>query len=268
MRWLPYVSELQSSFYFFIFSPLWRSALLPILKITIYIKEIKIMRAIGIIGFSESGKTSLGIGIAKELTTRGFTVAAIKHTHAGIDISQKDTALYAEYCASVTALSETRTMTISSPTKPLNKLISSLHYDFVIVEGFKDDMSFPKIICKGKNEEELTHDLMIAMVEKKKINNNTIKQLCTLIENKAFFLGGLDCKKCGFSTCGELAKGIINGKYDPSRCKTLHEALTLTIDDEQFLLNPFVSSTLRGTIIGFLQNLKGYKKGKIVIEIT
>jgi molybdopterin-guanine dinucleotide biosynthesis protein B len=43
--------------------------------------------------------------------------------------------------------------------------------------------------------------------------------------------------------------------------------LTLKIDGKEIKIVPFVQNTFKDVILGFVKNLKGYKKGKIEIEI-
>ena len=129
-------------------------------------------------------------------------------------------------------------------------------------------MTFPKIVCCLPDKGQPAHELAIAHIKKEEVNDHAITELCDLIEEKAFFLAGTDCKKCGFSSCLEYAKAIIAGKITTAGCLSLPTDIHLSIDGEEFPLHSFVSNTLKGTILGFIQNLKGYKEGKITIEIN
>ena len=52
----------------------------------------------GIIGWKNSGKTTLVVALVRELTARGFRVATVKHAHHAFDIDQpgKDSYLHRE----------------------------------------------------------------------------------------------------------------------------------------------------------------------------
>ncbi|GAG41774.1 unnamed protein product, partial [marine sediment metagenome] len=47
------------------------------------------MRTVGIVGYKNSGKTTLTHALARELTRRGHEVAAIKHTTRRLDLPGK-----------------------------------------------------------------------------------------------------------------------------------------------------------------------------------
>ncbi|HIC93677.1 MAG TPA: Fe-S cluster protein, partial [Anaerolineae bacterium] len=59
------------------------------------------MKAIGIVGFKNSGKTTLARALAQELLQRGHRVAAVKHSSEGLDLLGKDTARLREFADQV-----------------------------------------------------------------------------------------------------------------------------------------------------------------------
>ena len=46
------------------------------------------MRVYGVIGWKNSGKTSLMERLVTEITRRGFTVSTVKHVHHDVDLDQ------------------------------------------------------------------------------------------------------------------------------------------------------------------------------------
>jgi molybdopterin-guanine dinucleotide biosynthesis protein B len=56
----------------------------------------KLFRIVGIVGYKDSGKTTLTRRLAHELTGKGYKVAVIKHTHHTLDAPGKDTAILGE----------------------------------------------------------------------------------------------------------------------------------------------------------------------------
>jgi molybdopterin-guanine dinucleotide biosynthesis adapter protein len=255
------------------------------------------MRVIGIIGYHNSGKTYAGTRIAGELKNRGYTVAAVKHIHGNLDYADKDTAQFTRFCHRVVGLrthtippgnrktpdgiqtnevSTDEVYTIEKKKTSLQNILLSMdtdfssdsRIDFAIVEGFKDAATFPKIICDTPGGKVLDHPLGIGHMQVCEVDENKISQLCDLIEEKAFFLAGADCKKCGFSTCFDYARALIAGKVRQADCLSLPGDIHVSINGETFALHPFVGNTLKGTILGFIKNLKGYKEGSVVIKIS
>ena len=111
------------------------------------------MRVIGIVGWKNSGKTTLVVAIVRELTRRGYRIATVKHAHHAFDIDQpgKDSFLHREAGAQDVIVSSgarwAHMHEIRDEKEPeLDDLLPRLPdgVDIVIVEGFKRD-AHPKI---------------------------------------------------------------------------------------------------------------------------
>ncbi|HUW22450.1 MAG TPA: molybdopterin-guanine dinucleotide biosynthesis protein MobB [bacterium] len=228
------------------------------------------MKVIGIIGYKGSGKTHLGINLSEELKRRGYTVAIVKHVQGSLDLPHKDTSLYRGHCDQLIAISEEGVTEFFKGKLNFEQALDSLDADFIIVEGFKEKKSFPKIVClreKGE-EKELSDGLEIGLVGKGNFNSDRdISTIADLVVEKAFKLPNLDCGDCGFNSCYELAREILKGKKRVSDCTRLGRDVEVQVVGEPMELNPFVSDILRKTIKGFLSGLKGFKRGKIRIKI-
>jgi molybdopterin-guanine dinucleotide biosynthesis protein B len=106
----------------------------------------------GIVGWKNSGKTTLIAKLIANFAARGLEVAAVKHAHHAFDIDHegKDSFLYRQAGARTVAISSAKRFAImaeldgrAEPT--LEQLIGYIgHADIVLVEGFKGE-SHPKL---------------------------------------------------------------------------------------------------------------------------
>jgi len=124
------------------------------------------MKLIGIVGYKDSGKTTLARALAKELTARGHRVAAVKHTSHQIDLAGKDTALLLEAAGQVAIVSAGATGVFWRRPMRLDDVLTYLDADVVLVEGLKAQQDYPKIAClRGLPDDcDLIDDLTIAAV--------------------------------------------------------------------------------------------------------
>lgn len=110
------------------------------------------MNVIGIVGWKNSGKTTLAAALIRELSGRGLTVNSIKHAHHSVDVDQPGTDSYKHRDAGAreVILAGGQRFAImhelrgaNEPT--LEELLARLGpCDWVVVEGFKTH-SHPKI---------------------------------------------------------------------------------------------------------------------------
>ena len=106
----------------------------------------------GVVGWKNSGKTSLMIGLIGELTRRGFAVSVIKHAHARFEIDHegRDSYKMREAGACQVALSSPRRFALmreldDAPEMPFADIVGLAGpCDLVLVEGYKRE-AFPKI---------------------------------------------------------------------------------------------------------------------------
>lgn len=111
---------------------------------------------IAIVGYSDSGKTTVASYLVQELTSRGFRVAAIKHCHSGHDIGKPNsdtTRLFQAGATSVTASSpgfKTKTDRVDGDTS-LEDLALQMdgQFDLILAEGFKSS-AVPKILVSNE----------------------------------------------------------------------------------------------------------------------
>ena len=114
------------------------------------------MNIYGIVGWKNSGKTTLVERLVAEITGRGFTVSTIKHAHHTFDIDHegKDSHRHRSAGAGeVLLVSRNRWALMhenrGAPEPPLSALLDKLApVDLVLIEGYKRD-DHPKIEARN-----------------------------------------------------------------------------------------------------------------------
>jgi molybdopterin-guanine dinucleotide biosynthesis protein B len=239
------------------------------------------MKVIEIIGKSNTGKTVLIEDLIRKLKADGIKVGSIKksfHHNVEYDKEGKDTYRMEQAGSSITGgfSKESAFLYFKFPVKPLDFIKNFSSLDIVLIEG---EMGFaaPKIYCLG--EDPIPEDpLIFALFSFKGDNPNkaefptyTLESLSDLaheIRTKVpEFLPQLNCGNCGFD-CEGLLSRILWGESDIKDCKVLFGTkCKVSIDGQSIELMPFLDKMLENIIKGFLTPLKGYRKGKINIEI-
>lgn len=109
------------------------------------------MRVYGVIGWKNSGKTSLMERLVREITGRGFSVSTIKHVHHSVDLDQpgKDSFRHRAAGAREVVLASADRFALMvehrGPEPELPAVLARLApVDLVLVEGYKRD-AHPKI---------------------------------------------------------------------------------------------------------------------------
>jgi molybdopterin-guanine dinucleotide biosynthesis protein B len=236
------------------------------------------LRAVGIVGYKNSGKTTLTHALARELTRRGHEVAVIKHTSHHLDLPGKDTATLGEAVSQVGFISPQESGVFWKKPLSLEDIIPYLEADVLLVEGFKAEKTFPKIAClRGEpDDRDLFDGLAICAVgpaskghefDVPLLSLDEMGKIADLVEQKAFKLPNLDCGSCGHERCYDMAREIVAGTGSVEDCVSLQPATEVRIDGQPMPMNPFISSIVRSTILGMLSPLKGFKQGKVEISL-
>ena len=107
---------------------------------------------VSIVGKSGSGKTTFLEKLIREIASRGYKIATIKHTHHAISFDQpgKDSWRHARAGAAITMCSSSAEIQI---IKPVDREVTveelaryfGPEYDLVLTEGFSGGGSTPKI---------------------------------------------------------------------------------------------------------------------------
>lgn len=109
------------------------------------------MRVYGVIGWKNSGKTSLMERLVAEITGRGFSVSTVKHVHHDVDLDQpgKDTWRHRQAGAREVVLASADRLAIMvehrGPEPELPAVVARMApVDLILVEGYKRD-AHPKV---------------------------------------------------------------------------------------------------------------------------
>lgn len=239
------------------------------------------MRVIGITGYKKSGKTTLILKLSDELLKRGYKVAVIKHINGNIDQVNTDTSKYKEVLTQVAAITSKDSVIFLKNKKNLEEIMKYFEADIILIEGFKREKTFPKIVCLRKESEkaELFDGLQLCTVGfvPKDVNSNIfdfnilidedIKEIANIVVEKSFKLPNLNCGECGYKDCYGLAQEIVKGNKTLDDCSPLEPSTLVKVNGEIISMNPFISKIVKNTIIGLLSSLKGFIKGDIEIKI-
>ena len=123
------------------------------------------MKAVGIIGHKDSGKTTLAQALVDELSSWGHRVIVVKHSSHGIDLQGKDTVRLRESADQVAFISPTESMILWKGSRSLEEILLHLDADIFLLEGFKRERTFPKIVClKGEPEDVALFDGLAILV--------------------------------------------------------------------------------------------------------
>jgi len=119
------------------------------------------VKAIGVIGYSNTGKTTLIEKLIPVFRARGLAVSAIKNAHHGFDMDRpgKDSYRYREAGAGqvLIATGQRWALLTETPKAPatLEDLLAQLApCDLVIIEGFKSEGRIPRIEVRRSTNTE------------------------------------------------------------------------------------------------------------------
>lgn len=144
------------------------------------------MKIFGIVGWKNSGKTTLVARLVTELKSRGHAVSTVKHAHHAFDLDQpgRDSYKHREAGAQEVLICSGKRWALMHEIQdaqeyPLNDLLAKMiPVDLVLIEGFKS-APHPKIECsRVASERPLISD-----------TNNTIVAIASDVDVDT---GGLD----------------------------------------------------------------------------
>ena len=232
---------------------------------------------LGITGPKKSGKTTTIEHLIPILLEKGYKVGTVKvaYKDVSIDVNKEhyDVIRLRSIKPQKTLFkSKSETTVFFNEKKTLRQALKGFgkELDFVLIEGFKDDLiGYPQIVLlKEKNQEKEFADdytAKISSIPEFSISSKDTRfvpfdKLSEVVEEIALPLfPKLDCEHCGFKTCLELTKEVIAGKKNVEDCYVIASEtsdLVLTVNDRIVPCNPFVQDIIRNVMLGFLKTLK------------
>ncbi len=231
-------------------------------------------KALSLIGFKNSGKTTLMLNLMQELKNRNIKVSAAKFSHHQFDRSDTDTAMISRQAVDLAGLTQSETMLCWSEKKYLPDLLPLMNGDVLLVEGGKNLGWLPRILMLSHPQEarQLGRELALATWGDVRTDHlphlENIEELADLLMNRGFILPGLDCGSCGHETCAGLAAQIVAGQASPEDCQARKTSLEVKVNGKTLGMNPFVERIISKSILGMMSELKGYSPGKVELKIN
>ena len=213
-----------------------------------------------IFGNSDSGKTGLVEELIKDFSEDGLEVCTVKHSPADISLDEegKDTWRHKKAGSRLTAFStETETSFLVPRKMELEEIVEKIGKiidpDLVIAEGYKD-ADVPKVAVGEIEPRDNTLHRYEGDIDELKREIRDLIEVSRL-ENE---LPGLDCARCGYENCNELARAIYEGEKELSDCEVREQrTVDLKVNGEDVPLEHFPAQFVEGGLKGMLRALKG-----------
>ncbi|MHA1378938.1 MAG: molybdopterin-guanine dinucleotide biosynthesis protein B [Candidatus Helarchaeota archaeon] len=223
-----------------------------------------------IVGFSNTGKTTIIVDIIKYLVNKGYIVGVCKYIHHrgfGIDVPDKDTTKFYENGAKIVSyISPDASGIINVEKNGINQTFRNIEnkVDYLILEGFRKFTGVPKLVLikEESDMDSLIDDFTIGVTSHLvDVSNHKlyIKQedIPEFVEKKALApMSSLNCLKCGYKSCRDFYMALLKGKEDSSKCVLQVRNVELYINDKLILINPFVEDIFQKVLLGIVQTLQ------------
>ncbi len=231
---------------------------------------------IGVVGYHNTGKTTLICKLIERLAEKGHSVVTIKNIpKVGFTIDREgtDTWKHAESGAGLvvaSTLDETSfIMKTGMPLEDILRITDSITSpDVILVEGHKTE-NIPKIVLGdieidrgGRRYDPDADDF-----------EDVLDYVTEAIEIARVYskLPKMDCGKCGCDDCMEMAEAIVRGEKAISDCVVQEGLVSVTVGGEAIPMGPFVQDIVSKTIAGMVSSLKGVDRegtgADIIIEV-
>lgn len=231
------------------------------------------LKALGFVGYKKSGKTFILTEAAKRLRLHGYRVGTVKNLrdHA-IDKEGSDTWRHRQVADYVASFGEEGAILFDRPKYLENLLEIMPPIDVILIEGFRSEKTFPKIICARGEEDvgKIADGLEIGVygiAGSFHVPIVTADNIAKLAIERGFKLPNYNCGDCGLD-CYRMAKAIVTGNRTVDDCMQLSSEVKIRVNGKTLVLNRFMQHMIKNTTIGMLSSLRGFEYGKIDLEIV
>ncbi len=231
------------------------------------------MIAVGIVGFKNSGKTTLAVELGRELAARGVSAAAVKFTsHKGVDVPDTDSDRLRKSYGRAVFMTPDGTAVFWEGQRNLHELLPVLAPDVLVVEGGKELGWLPRVLLLRSEADAGSLDPGLALASYGRVEGpglehvDGVAALADLVLARGFALAGLDCGACGREDCAALARDIVAGRAEVRDCVSLYSEVEVLVDGRPLAMNPFVQRVFAASVSGMLRELKGYAPGDVEIR--
>jgi molybdopterin-guanine dinucleotide biosynthesis protein B len=198
---------------------------------------------VSIVGKSNSGKTTIIDKLVRELKSRNYRIATVKHvTHdITLDIPGKDSWRHIQAGSDATAISSPRELVLIKPTisdasiSEIGRLFSE-DYDLIIIEGFKRGNA-PKIEIHRK-------DVGTPL--------RAVKKLVAVVTDEPI---ETKARQFSLNDCKGLADFL-----EKSFIKSQKERTSLYINNTNILLSSFLRKFITNVLLSMLNSLKNIEE--------
>ncbi|QLA15643.1 molybdopterin-guanine dinucleotide biosynthesis protein MobB [Desulfolutivibrio sulfoxidireducens] len=232
------------------------------------------MKAIQIVGYKKTGKTSLALGLTAALKVRGHAVAAAKFTHnPSLDKVDSDTGRLGAFCGAVAAFTPSESAVFWTKPRSFHEVLPLLDAEVLVVEGGKEMACMPRILTlrDPAEAEELGAGLAVAtfgpVTAPGLLALREVEDVADLVLAGGFLLPNLNCGTCGEASCAAMAARIVAGDAVLGDCKATGGALRITINGIPLAAKPFVEDIISASLKAMLAQLKGYAPGRIELTL-
>ena len=180
--------------------------------------------------------------------------------------TNSDTEKYKKHLSQIVAINSQESVLFLKNKNSTNDMIKYLEADIVLIEGFKREKTYPKIVCLRKKSEkaELIDGLQLCtaglfpkndsenIFDYCILNDNDIKNMAKIVIEKSFKLPDLNCGACGFQNCYELAKEIVQGNKVVGDCSSLESQVVAKAGGKPISINELMEMNPKGKNIRIL----------------
>ena len=244
------------------------------------------MKVVQVVGYHNTGKTTVVKELVKRLKMGNSKVATIKHIHEKnfeLDKQNSNSYVHKKAGADLIVISaENETDFLYNKPKELLEIACKISADWLIVEGF-NQFPLPNIVC-GKTEQEVDdffnkRTLFVSgIISKTKQSYRNLPVLNSMVPDQADQISKLVLKKvfpmlpyvedkccnlCGL-TCSKMVEAIVQGDKKYEDCLIRQTNVHLKIGGREIQIVPFVQQILENNILALVRELDGWEKGKTI----